>query len=128
MKKIVSIILFVALVIVANAQMGINDPIIICGEGQSCPPDLNGHFSSGVVPYAPDVNSEYFPEIRTCEPLDVCITMHCPATITPASVGLGNINYPINLSGIQVKGFGGLPDGVDYCLSDANWQPDGLCK
>lgn len=125
MKKIVSIILFAIIAFVANAQMGINDPIIICGEGQSCPPDYNGHFSSGVVPYAPDVNSEYFPEIRTCEPLDVCITMHCPASINPASVGLGTINYSINLSGIQVKGFGGLPEGVDYCLSDANWQPDG---
>lgn len=125
MKKILSVLLFVALAFAASAQFDVSDPIIICGAGESCEPNINGHFSSGVVPYEPDVNSEYFPTIRTCEPLDVCITMHCPASINPASVGLGTINYPIPLSGIEVKGFGGLPAGVSYCLSDANWQPDG---
>ena len=125
MKKILSVLLFVAMAFVASAQFDVSDPIIICGAGEACEPNINGHFSSGVVPYEPDVNSEYFPTIRTCEPLDVCITMHCPASINPASVGLGTINYSIPLSGIQVKGFGGLPEGVSYCLSDANWQPDG---
>lgn len=125
MKKILSVLLFVALAFAASAQFDVSDPIIICGAGESCEPNINGHFSSGVVPYEPDVNSEYFPTIRTCEPLDVCITMHCPASINPASVGLGTINYSIPLSGIQVKGFGGLPEGVSYCLSNDNWQPDG---
>ena len=126
MKKILSVLLFVAMAFVASAQFDVSDPIIICGAGEACEPNINGHFSSGVVPYEPDVNSEYFPTIRTCEPLDVCITMHCPSSINPASVGLGTtINYPITLSGIQVKGFGGLPEGVSYCLSNDNWQPDG---
>ncbi len=125
MKKILSVLLFVAMAFVASAQFDVSDPIIICGAGEACEPNINGHFSSGVVPYEPDVNSEYFPTIRTCEPLDVCITMHCPASINPASVGLGVINYSIPLSGIQVKGFGGLPEGVSYCLSNDNWQPDG---
>ncbi len=125
MKKILSVLLFVAMAFVASAQFDVSDPIIICGAGEACEPNINGHFSSGVVPYEPDVNSEYFPTIRTCEPLDVCITMHCPSSINPSSVGLGTINYSIPLSGIEVKGFGGLPEGVSYCLSDANWQPDG---
>ena len=124
MKKILSVLLFVALAFAANAQLdGGAGPLIICGEGEACPPDPNGHFSNGVVPHAPDVNSEYFPTIRTCEPLDVCITMHCPASINLSAVGLGNGR--INLRGIQVKGFGGLPEGVTYCLSDENWEPDG---
>ena len=103
MKKILSVLLFVAMAFVASAQFDVSDPIIICGAGEACEPNINGHFSSGVVPYEPDVNSEYFPTIRTCEPLDVCITMHCPASINPASVGLGTINYSIPLSGIEVK-------------------------
>lgn len=124
MKKILSFILFVVLAFIANAQYdGAAGPLVVCGEGESCPPDVNGHFSSGIVPYAPDVNSEYFPEIRTCEPLDVCITMHCPSSINLSAVGLGN--GTITLRGIEVKGFGGLPEGVTYCLSDANWEPDG---
>lgn len=124
MKKILSVLLFVALAFAANAQLdGGAGPLIICGEGEACPPDPNGHFSNGIVPHAPDVNSEYFPTIRTCEPLDVCITMHCPSSINLSSVGLGTGS--INLRGIEVKGFGGLPEGVSYCLSDANWVPDG---
>lgn len=124
MKKILSFILFVVLAFIANAQYdGAAGPLVVCGEGESCPADVNGHFSSGIVPYAPDVNSEYFPEIRTCEPLDVCITMHCPSSINLSAVGLGN--GTITLRGIEVKGFGGLPEGVTYCLSDANWEPDG---
>lgn len=124
MKKILSVLLFAVLAFVANAQFdGGAGPLVICGEGEACPPDPNGHFSNGVVPHAPDVNSEYFPTIRTCEPLDVCITMHCPASINLSAVGLGNGS--INLRGIEVKGFGGLPNGVTYCLSNANWVPDG---
>ncbi|MBQ2077709.1 MAG: PKD domain-containing protein, partial [Bacteroidales bacterium] len=124
MKKILSVLLFAVLAFAANAQLdGGAGPLVICGEGEACPPDPNGHFSNGVVPHAPDVNSEYFPTIRTCEPLDVCITMHCPASINLSAVGLGNGS--INLRGIQVKGFGGLPEGVTYCLSDENWEPDG---
>ncbi|MBR3798824.1 MAG: PKD domain-containing protein [Bacteroidales bacterium] len=124
MKKILSVLLFAVLAFVANAQFdGAAGPLVVCGEGESCPPDEQGHFSSGIVPYAPDVNSEYFPVIRACEPVDVCITMHCPASINLSAVGLGNGS--INLRGIEVKGFGGLPNGVTYCLSNANWVPDG---
>ena len=123
MKKILSLILFVAMAFAVNAQMAGAGPLVICAEGESCPPDQNGHFSSGVVPYAPDVNSEYFPEIRTCEYLDLCITLHCPASINLSSVGLGAGS--ITLRGVEVKGFGGLPEGVSYCLSSANWEPDG---
>ena len=66
MKKFLSFLLFTVLAFAASAQFdGAAGPLVICGEGESCPPDPNGHFSSGVVPYAPDVNSEYFPEIRT---------------------------------------------------------------
>ena len=124
MKKILSVLLFVALAFAANAQLdGGAGPLIICGEGEACPPDPNGHFSNGIVPHAPDVNSEYFPIIRACEPVDLCVTLHCPQTIDLSAVGLGSST--ITLRGIEVKGFGGLPDGVSYCLSDANWEPDG---
>lgn len=123
MKKILSFVLFICLAFAVNAQSAGAGPLVVCGEGESCPPDQNGHFSTGVVPYAPDVNSEYFPEIRTCEPLDVCITLHCPASINLSNVGLGAGS--ISLRGVEVKGFGGLPQGVDYCLSSASWQPDG---
>ncbi len=123
MKKILSVFLFIALAFAANAQSAGAGPLVICGDGEACDPDYNGHFSSGVVPYAPDVNSEYFPTIRTCEPLDMCITMHCPASINLSSVGLGSGS--INLRGVEVKGFGGLPNGVSYCLSNASWVPDG---
>lgn len=124
MKKFLSFLLFTVLAFAASAQFdGAAGPLVICGEGESCPPDPNGHFSSGVVPYAPDVNSEYFPEIRTCEYLDLCITLHCPASINLSSVGLGAGS--ISLRGVEVKGFGGLPEGVSYCLSSANWEPDG---
>ncbi|MBO7132951.1 MAG: PKD domain-containing protein [Bacteroidales bacterium] len=124
MKKVLTFVLFIALAFAVNAQTAGAGPLVICGEGESCPPDYNGHFSSGIVPYAPDVNSEYFPIIRACEPLeDVCITMHCPQSIDLSAVGLGS--NTINLRGIEVKGFGGLPEGVSYCLSDANWVPDG---
>ena len=123
MKKILSVFLYVALAFAANAQFDVSDPIIICGAGESCPPNVNGHFSSGVFPYEPDVNSGYFPTIRTCEPLDMCITMHCPQTIDLSAVNSGS--GTITLRGVEVKGFGGLPEGVSYCLSDANWQPDG---
>ncbi len=123
MKKILSLVLFVFLAFAVNAQSAGAGPLVICGAGESCPPDQNGHYSSGVVPYAPDVNSEYFPEIRTCEPLDLCITLHCPASINLSNVGLGSGS--ISLRGVEVKGFGGLPQGVEYCLSSASWQPDG---
>ena len=124
MKKILSVLLFVALAFAANAQLdGGAGPLIICGEGEACPPDPNGHFSNGIVPHAPDVNSEYFPIIRACEPVDLCVTLHCPQTIDLSAVGLGSST--ITLRGIEVKGFGGLPEGVSYCLSDANWEPDG---
>ncbi len=124
MKKILSVLLFVALAFAANAQLdGGAGPLVICGEGEACPPDPNGHFSNGIVPHAPDVNSEYFPIIRACEPVDLCVTLHCPQTIDLSAVGLGSST--ITLRGIEVKGFGGLPEGVSYCLSDANWEPDG---
>jgi len=122
MKKIFSILLFTILAFAASAQLdGAAGPLVICGEGESCPPDVNGVFSTGVVPYSPTV--ENFPVIRTCEPVDMCVTMHCPASINLSSVGLGNGS--INLRGVEVKGFGGLPQGVSYCLSNANWEPDG---
>ena len=127
MKKVLTFVLFIALAFAVNAQTAGAGPLVICGAGESagesCAPDYNGHFSSGIVPYAPDVNSEYFPIIRACEPLDLCITMHCPASINLSAVGLGN--NTINLRGIEVKGFGGLPNGISYCLSNANWVPDG---
>lgn len=123
MKKILSVILFAVMAFAANAQTAGAGPLVVCGEGESCPPDYNGHFSSGIVPYAPDVNSEYFPVIRACEPIDLCVTMHCPQSIDLSAVGLGSST--ITLRGVEVKGFGGLPEGVSYCLSDANWEPDG---
>lgn len=123
MKKILSVILFAVMAFAANAQTAGAGPLVVCGEGESCPPDYNGHFSSGIVPYAPDVNSEYFPIIRACEPIDLCVTMHCPQSIDLSAVGLGSST--ITLRGVEVKGFGGLPEGVSYCLSDANWEPDG---
>jgi len=122
MKRFLSVILFVAMFFAANAQSGAG-PLVVCGAGEACPADPNGHFSNGIVPHAPDVNSEYFPEIRTCEPLDVCITLRCPESINPQEAGLANINLPISVTGIEVTGFGGLPEGVSYCLSDANWTP-----
>lgn len=121
MKKILSLLVIIALAISAQAQMAGAGPLVVCEANQACEPDLNGHFSTGVVPYAPAL--DYFPEIRTCEPLDMCITLHCPASINLSTVGLGNGS--ITLRGVQVKGFGGLPEGVDYCISDPNWQPDG---
>ena len=124
MKKILTFILFIALAFAVKAQTAGAGPLVVCGEGESCPPDPQGHFSTGVVPYAPDVNSEYFPIIRACEPVDVCITMHCPASINLSAVGLGMGS--ISIRGIEVKGFGGLPEGVSYCLSNANWKPDSL--
>ena len=50
-------------------------------------------------------------------------TTFSTASINLSAVGLGNGS--INLRGIEVKGFGGLPNGVTYCLSNANWVPDG---
>ena len=115
MKKFLSFLLFTVLAFAASAQFdGAAGPLVICGEGESCPPDVNGVFSTGVVPYSPTV--ENFPEIRTCEPVDMCVTMHCPASINLSAVGLGNGS--INLRGVEVKGFGGLPQGVNYCISD----------
>ncbi|MBR5983062.1 MAG: PKD domain-containing protein [Bacteroidales bacterium] len=121
MKKILTFVLFISLAFAVNAQTAGAGPLVVCGEGESCPPDINGVYSTGIVPYSPTV--ENFPEIRTCEPIDMCVTMHCPESIDLSAVGLGS--NTITLRGIEVKGFGGLPEGISYCLSDANWVPNG---
>ena len=46
MKKILSVLLFVAMAFVASAQFDVSDPIIICGAGEACEPNINGHFLS----------------------------------------------------------------------------------
>lgn len=123
MKKFLSLFLFVAMAFAANAQSTAG-PLVVCGEGESCPPNQNGVFSTGVVPYSPTV--ENFPEIRTCEPLDMCVTLKCPESINPYQAGITNnsmMNYSLQVNGIEVTGFGGLPEGVSYCLSSANWSP-----
>ncbi|MBO4873853.1 MAG: PKD domain-containing protein [Bacteroidales bacterium] len=122
MKNFLSVFLFVVLAFVASAQYdGAAGPLVVCGEGESCPPDINGVYSTGIVPYSPTV--ENFPEIRACEPVDMCVTMHCPSSINLGNVGLGT--GTITLRGVEVKGFGGLPAGINYCISNPNWQPDG---
>ena len=98
--------------------------MVVCEEGEACPPNPNGVFSTGVVPYSPTV--ENFPEIRTCEPLDMCVTLKCPESINPYQAGITNnsmMNTSLQVNGIEVTGFGGLPEGVSYCLSSANWSP-----
>jgi len=120
MKKFLSLFLFVAMAFAATAQSTAG-PLVVCGEGESCPPNVNGVFSTGVVPYSPTL--ENFPEIRTCEPLDMCITLKCPTSINPQQAGLVNMNVNLPVNGIEVTGFGGLPAGVSYCLSSANWSP-----
>lgn len=120
MKKILSLILFVVVAFAVNAQSTAG-PLVVCDEGEACAANPNGHFHNGVVPYSPPVDE--FPEIRTCEPLDMCITLKCPETINPQEAGLANVNFSLSVTGIEVTGFGGLPEGVSYCLSDANWTP-----
>lgn len=120
MKKFLSLFLFVAMAFAANAQSTAG-PLVVCGEGESCSPNTSGVFSTGVVPYSPTL--ENFPEIRTCEPLDMCITLKCPTSINPQQAGLMNVNVNFPVNGIEVTGFGGLPEGVSYCLSSANWNP-----
>ncbi|MBO7481339.1 MAG: PKD domain-containing protein [Bacteroidales bacterium] len=120
MKKILSLILFVVVAFAVNAQSTAG-PLVVCDEGEACAANPSGHFHNGVVPYSPPVDE--FPEIRTCEPLDMCITLKCPETINPQEAGLANVNFSLSVTGIEVTGFGGLPEGVSYCLSDANWTP-----
>ena len=120
MKKIITLILFVVVAFAVNAQ-SLAGPLVVCGEGEACPANTTGHFHNGVVPYSPPVDE--FPEIRTCEPLDMCITLKCPESINPQEAGLANVNISLTVTGIEVTGFGGLPEGVSYCLSDANWTP-----
>lgn len=123
MKKIFSIFLFVAMAFAVNAQSTAG-PLVVCENGESCPPDINGVFSTGVVPYSPTL--ENFPEIRTCEYVDMCITLKCPESINPYQAGITNnsmMNYSLQVNSIEVTGFGGLPEGISYCISSANWTP-----
>ncbi|MBQ6275792.1 MAG: T9SS type A sorting domain-containing protein [Bacteroidales bacterium] len=122
MKIFLTFFLFITFALAAIAQTSAG-PLVLCDDEEFCTPDLNGFFSEdSFIPYAPDVNSEYFPIIRAFEPIDICITIYCPQSIDLSAVGLGN--GTLTLTNIEAKGFGGLPEGVDYCLSDANWLPE----
>ena len=95
MKKfLLSAIAIFAMTICGFAQISVCD--------NPCPPASDG-FSTGVVPYSPTT----FPTMYVGQYVEQCITIQCPETALGATV-----------DSIWFKNFIGVPNGLDFCISD----------
>ena len=95
MKKfLLSAIAIFAMSLCSFAQISVCD--------NPCPPATDG-FSTGVVPYSPTT----FPTMYVGQYVEQCITIQCPESALGATV-----------DSIWFKNFIGVPNGLDFCISD----------
>lgn len=95
MKKfLLSMIAIFAMSLCSFAQISVCD--------NPCPPATEG-FSTGVVPYSPTT----FPTMYVGQYVEQCITIQCPESALGATV-----------DSIWFKNFIGVPNGLDFCISD----------
>ncbi len=95
MKKfLLSAIAIFAMSLCSFAQISVCD--------NPCPPATEG-FSTGVVPYSPTT----FPTMYVGQYVEQCITIQCPESALGATV-----------DSIWFKNFIGVPNGLDFCISD----------
>ena len=95
MKKLLfSIVAIFAMSICGFAQ------ITVCDN--PCEPATDG-FSTGTVPYSPTT----FPTMYVGQYVEQCITLQCPESALGA-----------NVDSIWFKNFLGVPDGLNFCISD----------
>lgn len=95
MKKfLLSAIAIFAMSLCSFAQISVCD--------NPCPPATDG-FSTGVVPYSPTT----FPTMYVGQYVEQCITIQCPESALGATV-----------DSIWFKNFIGVPDGLNFCISD----------
>ena len=95
MKKfLLSMIAIFAMSLCSFAQISVCD--------NPCPPATDG-FSTGVVPYSPTT----FPTMYVGQYVEQCITIQCPESALGATV-----------DSIWFKNFIGVPNGLDFCISD----------
>ncbi len=95
MKKfLLSMIAIFAMSLCSFAQISVCD--------NPCPPATEG-FSTGVVPYSPTT----FPTMYVGQYVEQCITIQCPESALGATV-----------DSIWFKNFIGVPDGLNFCISD----------
>ncbi|MBO7481338.1 MAG: hypothetical protein J6T63_04415, partial [Bacteroidales bacterium] len=95
MKKfLLSMIAIFAMSLCSFAQISVCD--------NPCPPATDG-FSTGVVPYSPTT----FPTMYVGQYVEQCITIQCPESALGATV-----------DSIWFKNFIGVPNGLNFCISD----------